>query len=63
MKGYEDVAAGLMLLVVVLIGGYYYLQSEAYHQKQSLHQIEKRVELKVDKRNMSKFEAVVKVTE
>lgn len=36
MKGYEDVAAGLLLLVVVLVGGYVYLDSQVYKQKQVL---------------------------
>jgi hypothetical protein len=62
MKGYEDVAAGLVLLVVVLIGGYYYLQSEAYHQKQSLHQLDVKTQKKVDY-NWSKFEVASKRTD
>ena len=33
MKGYEDVAAGLMLLTAVLVGGYYYLNSEVIKQQ------------------------------
>ncbi|MNL23099.1 hypothetical protein D3C87_1444680 [compost metagenome] len=33
MKGYEDVAAGIMLLVVTLVGGYFYLQSDVIKQQ------------------------------
>lgn len=67
MKGYEDVAAGLALLATVLVGGYFYLQSETFHQKQNLQQIEKRVELKelpkVEKKERLTFAQAVKSTE
>ncbi len=62
MKGYEDVAAGLALLATVIIGGYWYLQSETFHQKQSL----RRTEVKAQKRveyDWSKFEVASKRTE
>lgn len=62
MKGYEDVAAGLALLITVIIGGYYYLQSETYHQKQSLHQAEAKTQKKADY-DWSKFEVASKRTE
>lgn len=34
MKGYEDVAAGLMLLIVILVGGYVYLNDQLIKQKE-----------------------------
>lgn len=63
MKGYEDIAAGLMILAVVLIGGYFYLNSEMYKQKEVLQIPQKRVELKIDKKDVSKFEVANKRTE
>jgi hypothetical protein len=62
MKGYEDVAAGLALLITVIIGGYYYLQSETYHQKQSLHQVDGRAQNKTNY-DQSRFEVASKRTE
>ena len=58
MKGYEDVAAGLMLLVVTLVGGYFYLNSEVIKQQ--------REELRTAPKKhveMKSFETLVKVTE
>lgn len=62
MKGYEDVAATLVVLGAVLVGGYFYLQSETYHQKQSLHQVETEAQKKVEY-DWSKFEVASKRTE
>lgn len=57
-----DVAAILMCaLLIVLIGQYYIHKKQA--ENNNLHQIEKRVELEVDKKDMSKFETAVKTTE
>lgn len=63
MKGYEDVAAGLMLLIVILVGGYVYLNDQANKQKEVLQIPQKHVELKSDKKDLSKFETAVKITQ
>lgn len=63
MKGYEDLAAGLALLVVVLVGGYVYLNDQLIKQKESLQIQQKYVELKADKKDLSKFETAVKITQ
>lgn len=63
MKGYEDLVAGLLLLVVVLIGGYTYLNSQLIKQKEVLQISQKHVELKADKKDVSKFEVANKRTE
>lgn len=55
-----DVLAILMCaLLVVLIGQYYIAKKD---RETSLQQIEKRVELKADKKDVSKFEIAVKPT-
>lgn len=36
MKGYEDIAAALMLLIVILVGGYVYLNDQVIKQKEVL---------------------------
>lgn len=57
MKGYEDVAAGLMLLVVTLVGGYFYLNSEVIkQQRETMQYPKKHVESKT-------FESLSKHTE
>lgn len=61
MKGYEDVAAGLMLLIVILAGGYVYLNDQANKQKEVLQIPQKHVELRADKKQT--FESLVKITE
>lgn len=57
-----DIAAILMCILLVVLVGQYYIHKKAV-ENNSLHQIEKRVELKVEKKDMSKFEVAVKVTE
>lgn len=56
MKGYEDVAAGLMLLIVILVGGYVYLNDQANKQKEVLQIPQKHLEVKT-------FESKSKATE
>ena len=56
MKGYEDLAAGLMLLAVVLTGGYFYLNSEVIKQQREVIQYPKKQETKT-------FESLSKRTE
>lgn len=56
MKGYEDIAAGLMLLIVILVGGYVYLNDQANKQKEVLQIPKKHVEVKT-------FESLNKRTE
>lgn len=63
MKGYEDLVAGLLLLVVILVGGYVYLNDQLIKQKESLQIPHKHVELKADKKDLSKFETAVKITQ
>lgn len=63
MKGYEDIAAGLMLLIVILVGGYVYLNGQVNKQKEVLQIPQKHVELKADKKDVSKFESAVKITQ
>jgi hypothetical protein len=60
MKGYEDLAAGLMLLAVVLTGGYFYLNSQVIDQKKVEHKVKEVPRPKID---LSKFEAAVKRTD
>lgn len=55
-----DIAAILMCMLLVVLVGQYYIHKKAV-ENNSLHQIEKRVELKVDKKQT--FESLVKVTE
>ncbi len=55
-----DVIAILMCMLLVVLVGQYYIHKKAV-ENNSLHQIEKRVELKVDKKQT--FESLVKVTE
>lgn len=56
-----DVAAILIcILAVVAIGQYYIAKKD---REMSLHQIEKRVELKADKKERLTFQQAVKVTE
>lgn len=55
-----DVLAILMCMLLVVLVGQYYIHKKAA-KNNSLHQIEKRVELKVDKKQT--FESLVKVTE
>lgn len=59
-----DIAAILMGMLLVVLVGQYYIQKKAA-ENNSLHQIEKRVELKEarPKIDLSKFEAAVKHTE
>lgn len=61
MKGYEDLAAGLMLLAAVLTGGYFYLNSQVIAQKKVEQQ--KVKEVPRHHIDMSRFETSVKVTE
>lgn len=60
-----DVAAILMCAAIIVLIGQYYIHKRAV-ENNSLHQIEKRVELKEQARpkiDLSKFEAAVKHTE
>lgn len=60
-----DIAAILMCMLLVVLVGQYYIHKKAA-KNNSLHQIEKRVELKEQARpkiDLSKFEAAVKHTE
>lgn len=60
-----DVAAILMCMLLVVLVGQYYIHKKAVGNN-SLHQIEKCVELKGQARpkiDLSKFEAAVKHTE
>lgn len=63
MKGYEDLVSGILLLVVILVGGYTYLNSQLIKQKEVLQIPQKHVELKADKKDVSKFESAVKITQ
>ena len=55
-----DVAAILMCALLVVLIGRYYIHKKAA-ENNTLHQIEKRVELKADKKQ--RFESLVKITE
>lgn len=55
-----DIAAILMCMLLVVLVGQYYIHKKAA-KNNSLHQIEKRVELKTDKKQG--FESLVKTTE
>lgn len=55
-----DIAAILMCMLLVILVGQYYIHKKAA-KNNSLHQIEKRVELVVDKKQT--FESLVKITE
>lgn len=60
-----DVAAILMCMLLVVLVGQYYIHKKAV-ENNSLHQIEKRVELKEQARpkiDMSSFQSAVKRTE
>lgn len=60
-----DIAAILMCMLLVVLVGQYYIHKKAV-ENNSLHQIEKRVELKEQDRpkiDLSKFEAASKRTE
>lgn len=60
-----DIAAILMCMLLVVLVGQYYIHKKAA-KNSSLHEIEKRVELKEQARpkiDLSKFEAAVKHTE
>lgn len=60
-----DIAAILMCILLVVLVGQYYIHKKAA-KSSSLHEIEKRVELKEQARpkiDLSKFEAAVKHTE
>lgn len=59
-----DVAAILMCMLLVVLVGQYYIHKRAV-ENNSLHQIEKRVELKEarPKIDMSSFQSAVKGTE
>lgn len=60
-----DIAAILMCMLLVVLVGQYYIHKKAA-KNNSLHQIEKRVELKEQARpkiDLSSFEAAVKHTE
>lgn len=52
-----DVAAILICLLAVIVGGQYFISQK---KENSLKSVEKRVELKVDKKS---FESAVKITE
>lgn len=52
-----DVAAILVCLLAVIVGGQYFINQK---KENSLKSVEKRVELKVDKKS---FESAVKITE
>lgn len=55
-----DIAAILMCMLLVVLVGQYYIHKKAA-KNNSLHQIEKRVELKAEKKET--FESLVKITE
>lgn len=55
-----DIAAILMCMLLVILVGQYYIHKKAV-ENNSLHEIEKRVELKADKKQT--FESLVKITE
>ena len=60
-----DIAAILMCMLLVVLVGQYYIHKKAV-ENNSLHQIEKRVELKEQARpkiDMSSFQSAVKRTE
>lgn len=60
-----DIAAILMCMLIVVLVGQYYIHKKAV-ENNSLHQIEKRVELKEQARpkiDMSSFQSAVKRTE
>lgn len=60
-----DIAAILMCMLLVVLVGQYYIHKKAA-KNNSLHQIEKRVELKEQARpkiDMSSFQSAVKRTE
>lgn len=60
-----DIAAILMCMLLVILVGQYYIHKKAV-ENNSLHQIEKRVELKEQARpkiDMSSFQSAVKRTE
>lgn len=60
-----DVAAILMCMLLVVLVGQYYIHKKAV-ENNSLHQIEKRVELKEQARpkiDMTSFQSAVKRTE
>ena len=60
-----DIAAILMCMLLVVLVGKYYIHKKAA-KNNSLHQIEKRVELKEQARpkiDMSSFQSAVKRTE
>ena len=60
-----DIAAILMCMLLVVLVGQYYIHKKAA-KNSSLHEIEKRVELKEQARpkiDLSKFEAASKRTE
>lgn len=60
-----DIAAILMCMLLVVLVGQYYIHKKAV-ENNSLHQIERRVELKEQARpkiDLSKFEAANKRTE
>lgn len=64
MKGYEDLAAGLMLLVVVLTGGYFYLNSQVIDQKKVEPKVKKAVPTAPRHHiDMARFETASKRTE
>ena len=52
-----DVSAILICLLAVIVGGQYFINQK---RENSLKSVEKRVELKVDKKS---FESAVKITE
>lgn len=62
MKGYEDLAAGLMLLAVVLIGGYFYLNQQVIDQKKVTPVVNKKV-VENTRSEKTMFEVMVKRTE
>lgn len=60
-----DIAAILMCMLLVVLVGQYYIHKKAV-ENNSLHQIEKRVELKEQARpkiDMTSFQSAVKRTE
>lgn len=56
-----DVLAILICLLAVVVLGQYYIHKKDM-ENNSLQEVEKRVELKTDKKDMSKFESAVKIT-
>lgn len=57
-----DIAAILMCMLLVILVGQYYIHKKAVENNR-LQQIENRVELKAEKKELQTFESLVKITE